>query len=69
MSKPRTIALLAYDGFQLLDVTGPAAVFAAANGALKRRLYHVAVVSPAGGAVSSDSGVAIRHAPDRDACP
>jgi transcriptional regulator GlxA family with amidase domain len=59
MPKYRTIALLAYDGFQLLDVTGPAAVFAAANRELKRKVYEVVVLSPAGGAVSSDSGVAV----------
>jgi putative intracellular protease/amidase len=35
MPKSLTIALLAYDGFQLLDVTGPVAVFAAANHELK----------------------------------
>lgn len=63
MSKVRTIALLAYDGFQLLDVTGPAAVFAAANRALKRRVYDVVVVSPLGGPVGSDSGVAITTRP------
>lgn len=59
MPKSRTIALLAYDGFQLLDVTGPVAVFAAANRELKDRIYDVVVVSPAGGSVSSDSGVAV----------
>ena len=57
MPKRRTIALLAYDGFQLLDVTGPAAVFTAANRAVGRPLYDVMVVSAPGGAVSSDSGV------------
>ena len=45
MPKRRTIALLAYDGFQLLDVTGPAAVFAEANRAVGRPLYDVMVVS------------------------
>jgi transcriptional regulator GlxA family with amidase domain len=59
MSKSITIAFLAYDGFQLLDVTGPVTVFAAANHELKRRIYDVAVVSAAGGAVGSDSGVAL----------
>jgi transcriptional regulator GlxA family with amidase domain len=59
MSKSITIAFLAYDGFQLLDVTGPVTVFAAANHELKRRIYDVAVVSAAGGAVASDSGVAL----------
>jgi transcriptional regulator GlxA family with amidase domain len=46
MPKPLTIALLAYDGFQLLDVTGPAAVFAGANHELKRDVYKIEVVSP-----------------------
>jgi transcriptional regulator GlxA family with amidase domain len=59
MPKPYSIAFLAYDGFQLLDVTGPATVFAAANGALKRKAYDVVVLSPAGGETVSDSGVAL----------
>ena len=60
MSKSLTIALLAYDHFQLLDVTGPAAVFAAANHERKRKLYDVVILSPAGGPVRSDSGVAVQ---------
>ena len=60
MSKSLTIALLAYDRFQLLDMTGPAAVFAAANHERKRNLYDVVILSPAGGAVRSDSGVAVQ---------
>jgi transcriptional regulator GlxA family with amidase domain len=59
MAKSRIIALLAYDGFQLLDVTGPAAVFAAANRALGRRAYEVAALSPGGGETASDSGVVV----------
>src|SRR5437660_8466114 len=59
MAKSRIIALLAYDGFQLLDVTGPAAVFAAANRALGRRAYEVAVLSPGGEETASDSGVVV----------
>ena len=60
MPKSLTIVLLAYDGFQLLDVTGPVAVFAAANRELKRNAYRVEVLSPAGGAVASDSGLAVQ---------
>ncbi len=60
MPKSRTIALLAYDGFQLLDLTGPAAVFAAANNDLGRKLYDVVLLSSAGGAVLSDGGVAVQ---------
>ena len=60
MPKSLTIALFAYDGFQLLDVTGPAAVFAAANRELERNVYTVEVLSPSGGAVTSDSGVTLQ---------
>jgi len=63
MPKTLTIALLAYDGFQLLDVTGPAAVFAAANRELKCSVYRVEVLSPPGGAVRSDSGVTLQTRP------
>lgn len=59
MAKHRSTVLLAYDGFQLLDVTGPAAVFAEANRQLKRKIYDVVVVSPSGGAVNSNSGLAV----------
>src|SRR2546423_14207675 len=60
MTNPLTIALLAYDHFQLLDLTGPAAVFAAANHERKRNLYDVVMLSPTGGQVSSNSGVAVQ---------
>ena len=53
------VFILAYDGCQLLDVTGPAAVFGAANDALGRPFYDLRIVSPDGGAVESNSGVAI----------
>jgi transcriptional regulator GlxA family with amidase domain len=53
------ISLLAYEGCQLLDVTGPGAVFGAANDALGRKAYDVRILSPDGGAVASSSGVAL----------
>jgi transcriptional regulator GlxA family with amidase domain len=60
---PHTVVLLAHPGFQLLDVTGPVSVFAAANHFLRRGgnkpFYAIEVVSPAGGAVMSDGGVAL----------
>jgi transcriptional regulator GlxA family with amidase domain len=60
---PHTVVLLAHPGFQLLDVTGPVSVFAAANHFLRRGgnkpFYAIEVVSPAGGPVTSDGGVAL----------
>jgi transcriptional regulator GlxA family with amidase domain len=57
MTKIRNVALVAYDGFQLLDITGPATVFAGASRMLPRGGYAVDVLSPNGGMVTSDSGV------------
>lgn len=59
MAKPLRVALIAYEGFQLLDITGPAAVFAAAGRAAGRGAYEVIVLSPDGGETASDSGVTL----------
>lgn len=59
MAKHRCVTLLAYEGFQLLDITGPAAVFAAAGRAIGRKAYEVMVLSPKGGETASDSGVTL----------
>lgn len=59
MSKPHRIAILAYEGCQLLDVTGPAAVFGAANEGRDNPVYDVQIVSPGGGPVASNCGVAL----------
>jgi len=59
MRRSHRVFILAYGGCQLLDVTGPAAVFGAANEASGRPVYDLRIVSPDGGAVVSNSGVAI----------
>ena len=59
MARPHRLFILAYEGCQLLDVTGPAAVFGAANEAAGRPVYDLRIVSPDGGAVASNAGVAI----------
>ena len=59
MARPHRLFILAYEGCQLLDVTGPAAVFGAANEAAARPVYDLQIVSPDGGAVASNAGVAI----------
>jgi transcriptional regulator GlxA family with amidase domain len=59
MKKIRHIALLAFDGMQVLDITGPAAVFGAANGAADGPFYRLHIVSANGGAIVSNCGVAL----------
>lgn len=59
MKKLRHIALLAFDGVQVLDITGPAAVFGAANDAPGGPYYRLHIVSPRGGAIASNCGVAL----------
>jgi len=57
--RPHRLFILAYEGCQLLDVTGPAAVFGAANEAAGRAVYDLRIVSPDGGVVESNAGVGI----------
>ena len=59
MTRAHRVFILAYEGCQLLDVTGPAAVFGAANEAAERPVYDLRIVSPDGGTVASNAGVAL----------
>ena len=59
MPRPHKLVLLAYEGCQLLDVTGPAAVFGAANDVARAKVYDLSIVSPDGGLVTTNSGVAL----------
>jgi transcriptional regulator GlxA family with amidase domain len=59
-ARPHRVRLLAYEGCQLLDVTGPAAVFGAANEGRDRPVYDLQILSPDGGAVTTNSGVALQ---------
>jgi transcriptional regulator GlxA family with amidase domain len=60
MTRPHRINIVAYEGCQLLDVTGPAAVFGAANEGRGQPFYDVQIISPDGGAVVTNSGVALQ---------
>ena len=62
MTRPHRVRILAYEGCQLLDVTGPAAVFGAANEARDKPVYDLQILSPDGGAVTTNSGVALQSA-------
>src|SRR5260370_7234413 len=59
VTSPLRASCLAYEGCELRDVSGPAAVFGAANEASGRSVYDLRIVSPDGGAVASNAGVAI----------
>ncbi|HZW22923.1 GlxA family transcriptional regulator [Noviherbaspirillum sp.] len=50
---PHTLAILVFDGVQILDVTGPAAVFGGANDCCGQTFYDVHIVSARGGTVAS----------------
>ena len=59
MTRLHRIVLVGYDGCQLLDVSGPAAVFGAANEARQHPFYDLQIVSPDGGPVATNSGVVL----------
>jgi hypothetical protein len=66
-SGPHRVAILVYDGVKLLDVAGPADVFAEAN-----RLgadYQVVLVSPTGADVTSSIGIRMAVDGDTDSVP
>jgi transcriptional regulator GlxA family with amidase domain len=58
------VAILVYPGFELLDASGPASVLTAANRVLERSgkkpFYTVEMISPAGGLIESNTGVALQ---------
>lgn len=63
--QPRTIAVLAYPGVQILDVTGPLEVFwragevAVERGLVARSPYRIQMLAPAAGPLTSQSGVGL----------
>jgi transcriptional regulator GlxA family with amidase domain len=65
IATPRTIAVLAYPGVQILDVTGPLEVFARASEVAVERgrtpapPYRIEVLAPHPGALRSASGIGL----------
>lgn len=67
VTRPRTVAILAFDGTQMLDVTGPAEVFDIADRMGGGGLYDVVVTSAHGGTCVSSAGLRFStDAPSRD---
>lgn len=63
MNERRTIGFLLYDGFELLDMAGPASVFAAANRAAGQSAYNCIYLSLEGGTVTTSAGIDVGTAP------
>jgi len=60
MSGKRRIIFLAYDGVELLDIAGPAAVFSTAATLSGKALYSVVVASPEGGSLLHSCGLTMQ---------
>lgn len=62
---PLSVAIVLFDGAQLLDVSGPAQVFATANkhGLRQDDCYHVSLLSRAGGGIATPPGVVLETQP------
>lgn len=65
MPAPRPVVLVAFDGVQALDVTGPHEVFAGARKAVAGA-YDVLVTSLPGGPITSESGLTVVTTPLRE---
>lgn len=63
LPKPRAprarVVLVAFEGVQTLDVTGPAEVFAVASREAGAPLYELVYVSPSGGTITTSSGLRV----------
>ncbi|MEV6575182.1 helix-turn-helix domain-containing protein [Streptomyces sp. NPDC051577] len=62
MPTPHRVVIAVFTDVDLLDVTGPAEVFALANRVAGRHLYEVRLAAPEGGQVTTSAGV--RLVPD-----
>jgi transcriptional regulator GlxA family with amidase domain len=59
----RRIVFIIYAGFEMIDLSGPAAVFTTANRMARARLYQVKVISPDGGPILCSDGVSLLTTP------
>ena len=69
MSKPLNVTMLAFPGCQVLDVTGPAAVFESGNIVSAKAHYDVHILSAKGGTIQTNSAVALVTKPLRELPP
>src|ERR1700757_2004732 len=69
MPKRRNVAILAFPGCQVLDVSGPAMVFEAANNVSGKARYSVHILSSKGGTIQTNCAVALVTKPLREMPP
>jgi transcriptional regulator GlxA family with amidase domain len=65
----RTVVVAVYDGVDMLDVAGPAEVFAIADRVVRRGGYDVVLAAPVAGRVDTFSGLPLVVERDFDALP
>lgn len=59
MNRKRQVLFFLYDGFEVLDMSGPASVFAAAGRALGAEAYQCRFTSAGGGVVRGNTGLCV----------
>ncbi|MFI6213388.1 GlxA family transcriptional regulator [Nocardia brasiliensis] len=62
MAETKLVQLVIFDGFQLLDLAGPADIFNAANTLSGKRLYEIAAVAAPAGPVRAMNGIEVNAA-------
>jgi len=60
MGNTRNIYLVIYDGFEILDMAGPASVFSTVNTLLEKELYTIKLISSTGGEITCSSGLVVQ---------
>ncbi|MFC3053636.1 GlxA family transcriptional regulator [Kordiimonas pumila] len=63
------VVIVAYDGCQILDVTGPMQVFASANELYEKPVYKLTVASPEGTTVLASCGLPVGTVPISKVAP
>jgi len=63
MTEPRRVIFLTYSGAELLDLTGPSAVFSTANRVSGKLLYRILVASPGMSRVAHSCGIELVTVP------
>jgi transcriptional regulator GlxA family with amidase domain len=66
---PKSIAVAVFDGFQILDATGPAQVFASASAMSGKALYDVRIVSATPGPIRANGGMTMLAEPLKSVRP